>query len=800
MDNELDFENINKVLVMLQESQDAEQDQRNKAREAKRFVYERDGQWDQESFDKMEGRYRGTFDMLSPIIEGIHGEIVQADFSLRTQPSDGRGTKNTAKTIDGLIRNIRNVSNADDVFNRAALGNIISGFDAVEVVQDWVDADAFDQDLFVKHVANAIDSVWFDLASFEPSRSDARWGVKLVAVPLSDYDATYPEGSGQSVGDNSNDNNIDKTNRDNKDIVTIGKIYYKKPKNIKLVQMTNGDVYRDDENFEKVQDELAMPTEENPQGITIMLDDNGKERRRIRKGWRVHSRMFDGSVWLGEEEETVFDFIPLVPIYGNFDIVENQCYYYGKIEKLYDQQRAMNYATSRDIEDGALSPSPTTWMTEDMAEGHDYSQMNTDRHPVRFYNVDATNPNLAPQFTGGPQPSVGLQTTIQNMQQMINASSNTFQAQQGNAVSTQSGIAGMQQIEQANVGSIKWFKALEVMICQVGKVLITGALSRVYDSSRQVRILEEDGTSSMAVLNQPVFDVQTQKNITLNDLSIGEYDILCEVGPAFNSSRKEAARAFEALMTATPELAARNMDIFLKNKSEPGYDLMAERERASLFNQGVIPESQWTDEEIAQVQQQQQEAANQPPQEDPSMVIARAEEGKAQAELQNSQTKQQEAQFNAQVKTAEVQLDQSKVDLEREKLQLDIAKFQREKDDKYNVDVAKIDQGQQIIDQKQQQIIIKAQQDQDKLEQTKIELMMKEQDRRFEQITKSIEQQQQQTNDAFTNLQKMFASMGVDSIVGQNSVEAYAEQVEVVKDTQNPTPDVSIAVVAEPEE
>ena len=77
----------------------------------------------------------------------------------------------------------------------------------------------------------------------------------------------------------------------------------------------------------------------------------------------------------------------------------------------------------------------------------------------------------------------------------------------------------------------------------------------------RLRILEEDGSSSMAVLNQPVYDAQQMKNVILNDLSIGEYDVICESGPAFNSSRKEAARAFEALMSTNPELTARNMDI-----------------------------------------------------------------------------------------------------------------------------------------------------------------------------------------------------------------------------------------------
>ena len=97
-------------------------------------------------------------------------------------------------------------------------------------------------------------------------------------------------------------------------------------------------------------------------------------------------------------------------------------------------------------------------MTDKQAEGNDYSEMNTDRDPVRIYNPDPEAPPVNGQsYAGGPVASTGLQTTIQNTQQMITASSNTFQAQQGNANAQQSGVAGLQQIEQGNVGNIKWF-------------------------------------------------------------------------------------------------------------------------------------------------------------------------------------------------------------------------------------------------------------------------------------------------------------------------------------------------------
>ena len=724
-----DYSDISKVLVMVTKTQDAEQDQREKVRESKRFLTERDGMWDKYAVTKMDGRFRGSFDMCTPIIDSIAGEIEQSDFTIRVSPSGGEASKDTAKLLDGIIRNIRNVSNAEDTFNSAGRSNVTGGFDAWEVVQDWVDGDSFDQDLFIRRVPNAVDSVWFDMSSVLQDRSDANWAVKLAALPVDEYNARWPEGSGMSVGDNarSKDGSGNSHNcNTKKEVVTVGKLYYRKPRKIDIVRMTNGATYKDDDKFKSVQDELLQ------QGIVVEVDEDGNEKRRTRESWRVYSRMFDGSMWLAEEEETVFDYVPLIPVYGNFDIVDDDLVYFGKLENLYDPQRVLNYAMSRDIEDGALSPSPTIWMTDKQAEGNDYSEMNTDRAPVRIYNADAEAPPINGQsYTGGPVASSGLQTTIQNTQQMITTSSNSFQAQQGNANAQQSGVAGLQQIEQGNVGNIKWFKALEVAICHTGKVLIN-AIPRTYDATRQARVLEEDGSSDMVTLNQPVLDQQTQKNVILNDLSVGEYDVVCEMGPAFNSAQKESARSFEAMASIDPAFAQSGMDIWLKNKKEPGMDLMAERYREQLFNAGAIPESQWTDEERQKVQAQQEAAQNQPPQPDPMMIAAQAEMTKAQAEQQNAQNKQVEIQGSQQVSMAQIQLDNKKIDL-------DTQKFLKGQDDKLNVAAATIDQGQQKID-------------------------LQAQKQQFDAMMQTMQQKQQELNDSVDNLKTMKETQGADFV------------------------------------
>ena len=201
MATDIDFSKHNNVLLMVKESQDASNDTRQAARDAKLFLNKRDGQWDPYAIEKMNGRFRGTFDMCTPIVDQISGEIEQSDFSLNVSPSGGDSSMDVAKTYDGLIRNIRNVSNADAVFNDASRSNVIGGFDAVEVVQEFIDGDSFDQDLIIKKVPNALDSVWFDLGSVKQDNSDAKWCVKLIAMPAAEYKERFPEGAGQSIGD-----------------------------------------------------------------------------------------------------------------------------------------------------------------------------------------------------------------------------------------------------------------------------------------------------------------------------------------------------------------------------------------------------------------------------------------------------------------------------------------------------------------------------------------------------------------------------------------------------------------------
>ena len=151
----MDFGNIIDVTQALKDVQSYEEDTREATREASLFVNKRDGMWEPQVIQRMKGRSRYTVDKVTPLIKQVYGEIENADFTIRVKPAGGEATKDNAKIYDGLIRNIRNVSGAEQIFNSSSLDMLEGGFAAWEIKQDWADADSFDQDLFIEKIYNA---------------------------------------------------------------------------------------------------------------------------------------------------------------------------------------------------------------------------------------------------------------------------------------------------------------------------------------------------------------------------------------------------------------------------------------------------------------------------------------------------------------------------------------------------------------------------------------------------------------------------------------------------------------------
>jgi len=634
------YEDHQSVLNLLSACQEADHDNREMAREAHLFIDKRDGQWEPYWWEANQNKPRYTFDNVNPIVDQVASEIEQADFDIRVSPAGGNATKDIASTYDGLIRNIENLSNARQVYSQAARGMITGGFDAWRVSQKFVDDNSFDQDIVIEKIGNPVDRVWFDPAAELQDKSDSRYAFVLHPMAVDEYRSRWPEGSEESVSDDrEGDAYYDKA-----EAIVVGEFLYVESEDRELVLMSNGQTHEVNEDFEKVVDDLAMI------GVTEV-------RRRTRKAHKVCSRFFDNKDWLEDDRETVFNRIPVIPAYANFKIFEGKTLYWGVVEKLLDPQRVLNYAMSRSIEEGALAPRAKYWMTPAQAAGHEdeIATLNTNSNPVQFFNPDPEFPAV-PQQQGGAQVNQGLSMIAQSMQGMINATAGMFAANMGDNPNAQSGVAIRQLQNKGDNGTYKYSRSMEIAIAATGR-LIKDAIPKVYDTQRTVRVLREDESFDMASINQQAIDNETGEIVTINDLSVGSYDVICKAGPSFKNRQEETLEAITNLAQVDPSIMQIAGDLMLQSVNTPAASQIAERKRAQMLQQGLIPQSQMTEEEIMEMQQAQMMAQGQQAP-DPAMVLAQAEQMKAEAEMMRSQIEMQK-----------LQNEQMKLQLEAQKLQ-----------------------------------------------------------------------------------------------------------------------------------
>ena len=634
------------VLTQLKAAQEADHDNREQAREAHLFVNKRDGQWEPYWWDNSDGKPRYTFDLVNPIIDQVAGDMERSDFDIRVSPAGGEATKELAATYDGLVRNIETMSNATSIYNRTGREMITVGLDGWRVSHKYIDSDAFDQDLVIEKIGNYLDRVWFGPHE-EPDGSDANYCWVLTGMDPEAFREQYPDRS-ESAGVDSDRTGTAYFYR--QDLVMVGEFLYMEDVEREMVLMSNSKVYEVDDDFKAVSDELKLL------GVTEV-------RRRKRAKRVVRSRLFDNDGWINEEpRETMFqNWLPVVPCYANFSFTEDKVIYWGVVEKLMDSQRGFNYSLSREIEEGALAPRQKYWMTHTQSAGfeEELSTMNTNSDPVQFFNPDPELPG-PPVQSGGAQINPGLRVISQTLQQIIGQNAGMFAANMGDNPGLQSGVAIDALQDRGDIGNNKYLTARERSQAHTGRILVD-AIPRVYTPGRQVRLLKEDGSQDMAIIGEQVPDMQTGQMITLNDLSEGTYDVVCSFGPSFKNRQNETVTALTEVGKVDPSVIEMGGDILLGNITSPGMDQLADRKRLQLFQAGVIPQDQLTDEEQAQ----QQQMAQQPPPEDPMMVAARAEETKAQADLVEAQTKQASTQADIQIKTKQIEIDAFNAETQR---------------------------------------------------------------------------------------------------------------------------------------
>jgi len=124
-----------------------------------------------------------------------------------------------------------------------------------------------------------------------------------------------------------------------------------------------------------------------------------------------------------------------------------------------------------------------------------------------------------------------------------------------------------------------YYDNLTRSIRQSGRICLD-LIPHIYSEDRVLRIIGADSKGELVNINQRTQDEQGVEKV-LNDVTVGEYDIVMETGPGYASKRQEAVDSMMQLLQADPNLMAQAGDLIFRNMDFPGAEVVADRLAAS---------------------------------------------------------------------------------------------------------------------------------------------------------------------------------------------------------------------------
>jgi len=475
----------------------------------------------------------------------------------------GMNTESDAKVaeiITGICRHIEEQSDADSAYDNAFDFAVRMGWGYWRLTTDYVRPDSFDQEIYIKRIENPF-MVYFDPNSNEPDGSDAEKCLITEVVSKEVFRKMYPNAE-TDAGFTPRGTGDSQSEWITKEDIRIAEYFYTEYKHTKLVLLSDGTTVFEDE----------MPSQD------VMLAAGVYEvSRRVTVKKQIKWCKLTGMQIL-EKRDWAGKYIPVVPVYGQQLIIDSKKKKFGLTRMAKDPQRMYNFWSTALTESVALAPKAKWLLAEGQDEGHEdeWNQANIKSMPVLRYKQTDTEGREAPmpQRLQPEPPPTGMVTALEGLNADLMAVVGIYdpsQLPQGN----QSGKAIQGQQSQVDMTNFHYYDNLTRSIRQTGRIILD-LIPHVYDSERALRIIGADGKGEIVNLNEKTMDEQGVEKI-LNDVTVGEYDVVMETGPGYNSKRQEAVESMIQMLNVDPELMKQAGDLVFRNMDFPGAEIIADR-------------------------------------------------------------------------------------------------------------------------------------------------------------------------------------------------------------------------------
>jgi hypothetical protein len=543
------------------------------------FLASPDGQWTDEAKDNKDGHVRFTIDRISAAKDQIVGDQRETRTSIKINPKKNT-TKGKAEILSGLIRGIEQTSRANNAYDNAFDESITCGWGGWRVVTEYEDENPFndEQTISIAPIESAVSSLYFG-PSKEWDKRDAPHAFLITEISQKQFKKDYPDASiiDFSVAPYANSVWF------KGEKVRLAEYWWKEPVKRTFAQLSDGRVIDLDKD-EDIIDELAE------QVITI-------EDKKTVDSHIIYMAIMNGAEFLTEPQEWAGKFFPLIPVFGKQQTVNGKRFTWGIVRKAKDPQRILNYATSTAVEVAALSPKdPIFYTAANVADfkkdWENYPAMNI---PFLGYTPDPKNGGIQPARAGAPAVQTALLEQIRQAREDIHTTTGMEPASLGNVPELKSGKAIIAQQKMGDRGSFIYSDNLQKAKQYTGEILVD-LISKIYDTLRIVKIIGPDeklmdieiNKPATDNINQPIIDKQTGKQIIVNDVTIGEYEVISETGPSYSTKRQETANQLITLAGQSPTIQELALDLIIDNMDLNKGDEIGERVRRKMIKDGVI--------------------------------------------------------------------------------------------------------------------------------------------------------------------------------------------------------------------
>lgn len=636
----------------------AEQENRARALEDIRFARLGE-QWPSEIASRrtLEGRPCLTINKMTSFIRQVVNDARQNKPQIKTHPVDGQGDVKTAKVLDGLIRNIEYVSNADIAYDTAIEHSVSGGFGYWRIGMDYAFDNTFDMDLSIDAVANQF-SIYGDPDSMGYDSSDWNCAFVIDRVSKKEYKAKYRNKKNidgencdvnfQSDAWNKAENWVDDEN------VILAEWWQREEVEKTIYLLSNGRV------VEEIMPDLQILLDE---GVLKIEDSRPARSHKVTQTIMSGVDVISQREWPGK-------YIPIVPVYGDVVVVEGKRYFLSLVHPALDAQRMFNYWRTTATELVALAPRVPFLGRKGTfdSDAERWATVNTQSHP--YLEFDGEMPQRQPLDSG---------TAAGALQEALNASDDMksimglYDASLGARSNETSGKAILARQREGDTSTFHFIDNLTRAIRHTGRILID-LIPKVYTDERIIRVVGEDGTQENQKINgpvqetdddgQPMVDEMGQAIMGIRDVTSGKYDLTVTSGPSFTTRREEAAAQMTELVRAFPQAAPFIADLMAKNFDWPGADEIAKRFEAMnpANQQQISPE----------VEKQMQDGMQE-------IQRLTEENQKLQGEVVQVKSDQQVDVMKMQTEQMKAQVEREKLAVEQQRLAVEMYKAESER-------------------------------------------------------------------------------------------------------------------------